>query len=99
MATEIIVKNKRKIKMKEPRKYKVVMYNDDFTPMEFVVEILMEIFKKSQEDAINIMMEVHQGLKATVGIYTYDIATSKANVAMTRAREEGYPFRVKVEEE
>ena len=99
MATDIILKNKRDLKIQEPKKYKVVMYNDDFTPMEFVVEILMEIFGKLYDDAINLMMEVHQGTKATVGVYTYDIASTKASQAMARAREEGYPFRVKCEKE
>lgn len=97
MATDIVLKSKRNLKIQEPKKYKVVMYNDDFTPMEFVVEILMDIFRKNYDDAVNLMMEVHQGTKATVGVYTYDIASTKAKEAMSRAREEGYPFRVKCE--
>lgn len=84
-------------KVKEPGRYKVVMYNDDFTPMDFVVDILISIFHKSNEEATKLMLQVHQGTKAVIGTYTYDMATTKSNLAMQRAREEGYPFRVKVE--
>lgn len=95
MATDTLVKNKNKIKLKEPKKYKVVMYNDDFTPMDFVVDILIQIFHKNQEEAANLMMNIHKGTKAVVGIYSYDIARTKAEQAMSLAREAGYPFRVK----
>lgn len=98
MATSTSIKEKDKIKIKEPKKYKVVMYNDDFTPMEFVVYILVNIFKKSESDAVQIMMNVHTSGKAVVGTYSYDIAMTKADKATSLAREDGYPFRVKVEE-
>ncbi|MDS0524176.1 ATP-dependent Clp protease adaptor ClpS [Clostridium sp. SHJSY1] len=98
MATNTSIKERNKVKMKEPKKYKVVMYNDDFTPMEFVVYILENIFKKSEEEAVQIMMSVHKGGKAVVGIYSYDIAKTKADTAISLSRQEGYPFRIKVEE-
>ncbi|MBQ3600915.1 MAG: ATP-dependent Clp protease adaptor ClpS [Lachnospiraceae bacterium] len=94
--TKIITKDKTLLK--EPGRYKVVMYNDDFTPMDFVVEILMDIFHKNQEEAMAIMMRIHKGTKEIIGEYVYDIARTKTEKAVKRAREEGYPFLVKVEE-
>lgn len=96
MAADTLLKNKSKTKIKEPKKYKVVMYNDDFTPMDFVVDILIHIFHKSNEEAVNLMMSIHKGTKAVVGTYSYDIAKTKAEQSMSLAREAGYPFRVKV---
>ncbi len=86
-----------KYKVKEPRMYHVIMYNDDFTPMDFVVEILMSIFQKSEAEAFQLMYAVHRGVKAVVGTYVYDIAVTKAEESVKRAREEGYPFRVEAE--
>lgn len=98
MSTNTSIKEKNKIKIKEPKRYKVVMYNDDFTPMDFVVFILMDVFKKSEKEAVELMMTVHKGGKAVVGIYSYDMARTKVDRAVSMAREEGYPFRIKVEE-
>ncbi len=98
MSTKGSVKEKSKTKINVPRQYVVVMHNDDFTPMDFVVNILMEIFNKQYEEAVTIMMQVHKGNRGIVGTYSYDIAHSKAEKAMILAREEGYPFRVTVEE-
>lgn len=98
MTTGGSVKERTNIKIKEPKRYKAVMYNDDFTPMDFVVDILMTIFKKSEKEAFQIMMMVHNSGKAIVGIYSYDIAKSKVEESVAIAREEGYPFKVKVEE-
>lgn len=87
-----------RIKLKKPKHYKVLMYNDDFTPMDFVVDVLIEIFNKSEEEAVAVMYAVHHSDYAVVGIYTYDIAYTKAAAAVRKAREEGYPLRVKAEE-
>jgi ATP-dependent Clp protease adaptor protein ClpS len=62
-----------------------------------VVYILVNIFRKSEEEAVQIMMSVHKGGKAVVGIYSYDIAKTKADEAISLSRQEGYPFRIKVE--
>lgn len=88
---------KTDMKLKEPKKYKVVMYNDDFTPMDVVVNILLEVFHKNYEEAVTIMMTVHKGNKAIVGVYSYDIAKTRAVKAVKIARELGYPFRAEVE--
>ncbi len=92
------LKERKKIKLKEPRRYKVVIYNDDFTTMEFVVMILKQVFLKSEEEAEELTLQVHHSDKAVVGIYTFDIAASKVQKATIMARENGYPLRLEVEE-
>ncbi len=92
-------KEKTDYKLKEPKHYKVIMLNDDFTTMEFVVDVLIDIFRKDPVQAEALMMAVHKSGKAVVGIYPYDIAVSKVNAALERAKVEGFPFRMTVEEE
>lgn len=87
-----------KIRVREPKRYRVIMHNDDYTPMGFVVEILMDIFHKREEEATTLMMTVHKSGKASVGCYSYDIALTRQQAAAQRARDEGYPFRMTVEE-
>ena len=84
-------KEQTRNKVKEPKRYNVVMFNDDFTSMEFVVEILMDIFHLDAVSAESTMLSVHKSGKAVIGTYTYDIATTKVRLAMTRAREAGFP--------
>lgn len=98
MAVRGETSEKTKSRIREPKRYQVIMHNDDYTPMEFVVEILMDIFHKGQEEATVLMMTVHNGGRAAVGCYSYDIALSKLRAAADRAGEEGYPFRMTLEE-
>ena len=91
------IKERQRTNLKEPQRYKVIIYNDDFTTMEFVVLVLTQVFFKSEEDANALMLKVHHSDKAVVGIYTYDIAISKARKATNMAREQGYPLRLTVE--
>lgn len=93
------LRERQRTNLKEPRRYMVVIYNDDFTTMEFVVMILVQIFLKSQEEAEALMLQVHHSDKAVVGIYSYDVATSKVHKATSMAREAGYPLRLTVEPE
>ena len=93
------LKERQRVDLKEPRRYKVIIYNDDFTTMEFVVMILKQVFFKSEEEAQALMLQVHHSDKAVVGIYSYDIAVSKVNKATSMAREKGYPLRLTVESE
>lgn len=97
MAIQEKTMQKDKVQFKEPGKYKVVMYNDDFTPMDFVVTILIEVFHKSEEEAIQIMFHIHNGVKEVIGEYAYDIARTKVAICTDRARTAGYPFLVKME--
>ncbi len=98
MATKESVKERSSSKIKEPRQFNVVMHNDDFTTMEFVVEVLVDIFHKDEVTAQAIMLNVHKKGKAVVGKYPLDIANTKVNSALARAKEQGYPFRMTVEE-
>lgn len=93
------VRERQKNNLKEPRLYKVIIHNDDFTTMDFVVEVLKTVFYYSNEKAESLMLQVHHANKAVVGIYTYDIAVSKANKATNLAREKGFPLRLTVEPE
>ena len=93
------VKERQHVDLDEPRRYKVTIYNDDFTTMEFVVKVLRVVFFKSQADAEALMLQVHHSDKAVVGIYSYDIAVSKVNKATQMAREEGFPLRLTYEPE
>jgi ATP-dependent Clp protease adaptor protein ClpS len=91
------LRERQRTDIREPKRYKVIIYNDDFTTMEFVVMILVQVFLKSEEEANSLMLQVHHSDKAVVGIYSYDIAVSKARKATTMAREQGYPLRLTVE--
>lgn len=91
------IKERQRTDLKEPRQFKVIMHNDDFTTMEFVVQILKEIFLKSEESATAIMLEIHKHNKGVAGIYTYDIAMSKMQKATRMARENNFPLRLTVE--
>ena len=93
------IKELQRTNIREPRRYKVIIHNDDFTTMDFVVMVLKEVFFLSDENAQALMLQVHHSSKAVVGVYTYDIAMSKARKATTMAREQGFPLRLTVEEE
>ena len=82
---------------KHPKRYRVIMHNDDFTTMEFVVDILGTIFFKSSEEAERLMWAVHRNGRAEVGIYSLDVAMSKVSKATERARREGFPFMLTME--
>lgn len=88
------VKEQTKSRVKLPRQYQVLIYNDDFTPMDFVVEVLMQIFEKEEQAAVALMMSVHTGSCAVAGVYPKDIAQTKAAEAVQWAREKQYPLKV-----
>lgn len=79
--------------------YKVIMHNDDFTTMQFVVMVLKTVFFKPEAEAQQLMLTVHKEGKAVVGIYTLDIAVSKCQKAMRMAREHSFPFKLTWEPE
>lgn len=89
-------KEKERIDFRAPRHFKVTIYNDDFTTMEFVVKVLTTVFFKSAIEAEALMMKVHKSQSAVVGIYSYDIALSKVQKATRMARNEGFPLRLTV---
>lgn len=84
--------NEYKEKLEEPGLYNVLLHNDDYTSMEFVVDILISIFKKNGVEASRVMMEVHKKGMGIAGIYPYDIGMSKIQEVKRRAKEESYPL-------
>jgi ATP-dependent Clp protease adaptor protein ClpS len=86
-------------KTKVPPYFKVVLLNDDFTPMDFVVFILKDIFRKTHMEAVDTMLEIHHQGAGTGGIYTRDVAETKAELAITLARRNEYPLQCRVETE
>ncbi len=87
------------VKTKRPPFFKVVLLNDDYTPMDFVVFILKGIFHRNHEDAVSIMMEIHQKGAGVCGVYTRDIAETKAEETIMVARRKEYPLQCRVEKE
>ena len=85
--------------VEEPPMYKVMLLNDDYTTMEFVVEILMLVFNKPPEEAVEIMLNVHQKGIGICGVYTYEVSETKVNTVHSLAREHGFPLKCTMEEE
>lgn len=94
MSAKEQLREETRTRVRVPRQYQVLIYNDDFTPMDFVVQILMEIFGKQEEEAVALMLSIHKGSSAVAGVYPKDIARTKAREAVDWAREEGFPLKV-----
>ena len=88
-----------KISLKHPKKYKVFLLNDDYTSMDFVIDILISIFHKSYEEAQNIMLEVHKNNKGLCGVYSHEIAETKVVQVLTKAKDSNFPLKATMEEE
>ena len=86
-------------KVARPTRYKVLLFNDDYTPMEFVVVILEQIFGKGPSEATQIMLAVHRGGVGVAGVYVLDVAETKVTAVHQAAEERGYPLRAGVEQE
>ncbi len=87
------VATEKKIKLQPPRMYKVLMFNDDYTTMEFVIHVLEKYFQKAAPEAHAIMIEVHTRGYGVCGIYTYEVAESKTAKVIKYARENGHPLK------
>lgn len=100
-ATDLEVKIDEKIKqvISEPKKYKIIFLNDDKTPIEFVIELLISIFRHTQETAKDITLAVHNDGSAVVGIYTFEIAEQKTIETTQVCRQHGFPLQVRMEQE
>ena len=98
-ATDILIDEKIKINTREPSKYKIIFLNDDKTPMEFVVSLLVEYFKHSDDVARTITLKIHEEGSGVVGVFNYEIAEQKALEATGISRDNGFPLRIKVEED
>lgn|SRR5512146_1998564 len=84
---------------KKPSMYKVLMLNDDYTPMEFVVDVLQHIFQKTREEATKIMLHVHQKGVGVCGVYTYEVAETKVTQTVDYARKNQHPLQCTLEKE
>jgi ATP-dependent Clp protease adaptor protein ClpS len=84
---------------KKPSMYKVLMLNDDYTPMEFVVDVLQHIFQKNREEATKIMLHVHQKGVGVCGVYTYEVAETKVTQTVDYARKNQHPLQCTLEKE
>lgn len=91
------VLEKTKTRLEEPEQFRVVLLNDDYTPMDFVVRVLESIFNKPPAEAYRIMMEVHTRGRGIAGVYTHDIAETKAVTVVELAQQEGYPLQATLE--
>src|SRR4030066_1771154 len=96
--SEAVILVQEKIKQKSPPMYKILLLNDDFTPMEFVVEVLKIFFSKNQEQATRIMLKVHAEGVGVCGIYPSDIANMKVKQVVEFARKNQHPLRGVMEE-
>ncbi|RDI96748.1 ATP-dependent Clp protease adapter ClpS [Meiothermus sp. QL-1] len=79
--------------------YKVLLLNDDYTPMDFVVEVLMRYFRKSEPEAVRIMLQVHHAGVGVAGVYPFEIAETKVQQVVQAARREGHPLQCTLEPE
>lgn len=88
-----VVLERRTQKTKPPQMYQVVMLNDDYTPMEFVVVVIQEFFSKDKETATQIMLKIHLDGKAVCGVYSKDVAATKVDQVLEAARQAGHPLQ------
>ena len=90
---------KTRVETKKPSMYKVLMLNDDYTPMEFVVHVLERFFQKSRDQATQIMLHVHRRGVGVCGVYTYEVAETKVTQVMDLARQNQHPLQCTIEKE
>lgn len=99
MGTKESIQSDEKIEIDEPKRYKVLLLNDDYTTMDFVIEVLINYFSHTIEEAVAIMMLIHEKGKGICGIYTHEIAETKAAQVKQEAIKKGFPLRAIIEEE
>ncbi len=99
MATRLEYGTDTEIELQEPKKYKVILLNDNYSTVDFVIQILMQIFKKNLDEATTITMNIHENGRGVCGIYTYEIAQTKVAQVRANARKAEFPLKAIVEEE
>ena len=97
--SQVLERTKTTKKLKQPPLYKVLFHNDDYTPMEFVVLVLMQIFGRSEVDATQIMLHVHNQGVGICGVYTYEIAETKVTQVIDFARQHQHPLQCTMEKD
>jgi ATP-dependent Clp protease adaptor protein ClpS len=97
--TDIQLEEKVKVTTQEPKNWKVIFLNDDSTPMNFVIQVLVEIFRHTEESAEDVTLQVHETGSGIAGVYSFEIAEAKAVESTNLARTNGFPLQIKLEEE
>ncbi len=97
MATEF--ETFEEIKIEEPKMYKVILLNDDYSTMDFVIEVLMKVFRKTLEQSTVIMLNIHNNGKEVCGVYTHEIALTKSAQVRNMARARNFPLKAIVQED
>ncbi|APW66363.1 MULTISPECIES: ATP-dependent Clp protease adaptor ClpS [Arcobacteraceae] len=99
MSNEIEIELEDDLDLQEPKKYKVFLLNDDYSTMDFVIDVLVKVFRKSLDESSNIMLNIHNNGREVCGVYTHEIAATKVGQVKTMAREKGFPLKAVMEEE
>ncbi len=87
------------LELQEPQMFKVLLHNDDYTSMDFVVEVLTGIFRKTSEEAVQIMLQIHEKERAICGVYSFEIAQTKAEQVKQLAKKNEFPLLATIEED
>ena len=96
--TDGAIQERAETKSQDPKLYNVILLNDDYTTMEFVLQVLETLFQKSPAEAYRIMMHVHRNGRGLAGVYTWEVAETKVDKVATLSREAGYPLRATIED-
>lgn len=96
--TDSAIKDRTELKNQEPKLFNVILLNDDYTTMEFVLQVLETLFQKSPAEAFRIMMHVHRNGRGLAGVYTWEVAETKADAVAALAADAGFPLRATIEE-
>ncbi|WP_121628080.1 ATP-dependent Clp protease adaptor ClpS [Poseidonibacter antarcticus] len=99
MSNEIEIQLDDELDLQEPKKYKVFLLNDDYSTMDFVIDVLVKVFRKSLDESSVIMLNIHNNGREICGIYTHEIAATKVGQVKSMAREKGFPLKAVMEEE
>jgi ATP-dependent Clp protease adaptor protein ClpS len=99
VSNEIEIELNDDLDLQEPKKYKVFLLNDDFSTMDFVIDVLVKVFRKSIDEASVIMLNIHNNGRELCGVYSHEIALTKVAQVKAMAREQGFPLKAVMEEE
>lgn len=99
IANDTTVVTQQKEKLDTPKMYRVIMHNDNYTTMEFVIGVLVRIFKKKTNEAVKLMLKIHKQDKATIGVYTYDVAHTRVKQVHKLAEQFDFPLKCSIIED
>lgn len=99
MSNDIEIELSDELDLEEPKKYKVFLLNDDYSTMDFVIDVLVKVFRKTVDESSVIMLNIHNNGRELCGVYTHEIAVTKVAQVKTMAREKGFPLKAVMEEE